>query len=90
MKLKIHLKHVLKKIQRYFWYSPSLFSEGALLEEKVNYIAKETKYLKIIKSKEFENKMKNIVELNRELENRKSCTDKKIYQDFERIVKLDY
>ncbi|WP_375603840.1 hypothetical protein NOX90_05420 [Wolbachia endosymbiont of Anurida maritima] len=42
-----------------------------------------------MKSKELENKMKNVVELNKELESRKSHVAEKVHQDFERIAELD-
>ncbi|MGL9688267.1 MAG: hypothetical protein ACR5K6_00485 [Wolbachia sp.] len=80
---------VEKKFKDVFGRSPGPFPEGASLKEKVNYIAKGTKALKAIKSKEFENKMKNVVELNKELESRKSHAAEKVHQDFERIAELD-
>ncbi|MGL9761337.1 MAG: hypothetical protein ACR5LB_03900 [Wolbachia sp.] len=80
---------VEKKFKDVFCFSPGPFPEAASLEEKVNYIAKGIKPLKAIKSKELENKMKNVVELNKELESRKSHSAEKVHQDFERIVELD-
>ncbi|MDR2548418.1 MAG: hypothetical protein LBC34_02905 [Rickettsiales bacterium] len=80
---------VEKKFKDVFGHSPSAFPEGTSLEEKVNYIAKGTKALKAIKSKELENKMKYVVELNKELEGRKSHVAEKVRQDFERIAELD-
>lgn len=55
---------VEKKFKGVFERSPGAFPEGTPLEEKVNYIAKGTKALKAMKSKELENKMKSVAELN--------------------------
>lgn len=42
-----------------------------------------------MKSKELENKMKSVAELNQKFESQKRRTDEKIRQDFERIAELD-
>ncbi|WP_386086719.1 hypothetical protein [Wolbachia endosymbiont (group A) of Norellia spinipes] len=80
---------VEKKFKGVFERSPGAFPEGTPLEEKVNYIAKGTKALKAMKSKELENKMKSVAELNQKFESQKRRTDEKIRQDFERIAELD-
>lgn len=80
---------VEKKFKDVFERSPGPFPEGTSLEEKVDQIAKETKALKAVKSKELENKMKNVVELNQKFESQKGRADEKVRQDFERIAELD-
>lgn len=67
-----------KKFKDVFERSPGAFPEGTSLEEKVNYIAKGTKALKAVKSKELENKMENIAKLNKELEKRQRQNDEEI------------
>ncbi|WP_265031245.1 hypothetical protein [Wolbachia endosymbiont (group A) of Tiphia femorata] len=70
---------VEKKFKDVFERSPGAFPEGTSLEEeKVNYIAKGTKALKAVKSKELENKMENIAKLNKELEKRQRQNDEEI------------
>ncbi|WP_353270451.1 hypothetical protein [Wolbachia endosymbiont (group A) of Myopa testacea] len=69
---------VKKKFKDVFERSPGAFPEGTSLEEKVNYIAKGTKALKAVKSKELENKMENIAKLNKELEKRQRQNDEEI------------
>ncbi len=86
---QISKESVEKKFKDVFERSPGAFPEGTSLEEKVNYIAKGTKALKAVKSKELENKMKNVAELNQKFESQKRRTDEKIRQDFERIAELD-
>ncbi|WP_065106856.1 hypothetical protein [Wolbachia endosymbiont of Nomada ferruginata] len=80
---------VEKKFKDVFERSPGAFPEGTSLEEKVNYIAKGTKALKAVKSKELENKMKNVAELSQKFESQKGRADEKVRQDFERIAELD-
>lgn len=80
---------VEKKFKDVFERSPGAFPEGTSLEEKVNYIAKGTKALKAVKSKELENKMKDVAELNQKFESQKGRADEKVRQDFERIAELD-
>ncbi|WP_250295597.1 hypothetical protein [Wolbachia endosymbiont of Oedothorax gibbosus] len=80
---------VEKKFKDVFERSPGAFPEGTSLEEKVNYIAKGTEALKAMKSKELENKMKNVAELNQKFESQKGRADEKVRQDFERIAELD-
>ncbi|WP_341821216.1 hypothetical protein [Wolbachia endosymbiont (group A) of Myopa testacea] len=69
---------VEKKFKDVFERSPGAFPEGTSLEEKVNYIAKGTKALKAVKSKELENKIENIAKLNKELEKRQRQNDEEI------------
>ncbi|GFY65364.1 uncharacterized protein TNIN_38661 [Trichonephila inaurata madagascariensis] len=69
---------VEKKFKDVFERSPGPFPEGTSLEEKVDQIAKETKALKAVKSKELENKMENIAKLNKELEKRQRQNDEEI------------
>ncbi|WP_353284652.1 hypothetical protein [Wolbachia endosymbiont (group A) of Lasioglossum fulvicorne] len=80
---------VEKKFKDVFERSPGAFPEGTSLEEKVNYIAKGTEALKAVKSKELENKMKNVAELSQKFESQKGRADEKVRQDFERIAELD-
>ncbi len=80
---------VEKKFKDVFERSPGAFPEGTSLEKKVNYIAKGTKALKAVKSKELENKMKNVAELSQKFESQKGRADEKVRQDFERIAELD-
>ncbi|WP_425386248.1 hypothetical protein [Wolbachia endosymbiont (group A) of Barypeithes pellucidus] len=80
---------VEKKFKDVFERSPGAFPEGTSLEEKVNYIAKGTEALKAVNSKELENKMKNVAELNQKFESQKGRADEKVRQDFERIAELD-
>lgn len=80
---------VEKKFKDVFERSPGAFPEGTSLEEKVNYIAKGTEALKAVKSKELENKMKNVAELSQKFESQKGRADEKARQDFERIAELD-
>ncbi|WP_265043577.1 hypothetical protein [Wolbachia endosymbiont (group A) of Scambus nigricans] len=80
---------VEKKFKDVFERSPGAFPEGTSLEKKVNYIAKGTEALKAVKSKELENKMKNVAELSQKFESQKGRADEKVRQDFERIAELD-
>ncbi|WP_264703543.1 hypothetical protein [Wolbachia endosymbiont (group A) of Volucella inflata] len=80
---------VEKKFKDVFERSPGAFPEGTSLEEKVNYIAKGTEALKAVKSKELENKMKNVAELSQKFESQEGRADEKVRQDFERIAELD-
>ncbi|NGZ20589.1 MULTISPECIES: hypothetical protein [unclassified Wolbachia] len=80
---------VEKKFKDVFERSPGAFPEGTSLEKKVNYIAKGTEALKAVKSKELENKMKNVAELSQRFESQKGRADEKVRQDFERIAELD-
>ncbi len=80
---------VEKKFKDVFERSPGAFPEGTSLEKKGNYIAKGTKALKAVKSKELENKMKNVAELSQKFESQKGRADEKVRQDFERIAELD-
>ncbi|MBA8756497.1 hypothetical protein HCR15_05545 [Wolbachia pipientis] len=80
---------VEKKFKDVVERSPGAFPEGTSLEEKVNYIAKGTEALKAVKSKELENKMKNVAELSQKFESQKGRADEKVRQDFERIAELD-
>ncbi|MBA8758402.1 hypothetical protein HCR18_05130 [Wolbachia pipientis] len=80
---------VEKKFKYVFERSPGAFPEGTSLEEKVNYITKGTEALKAVKSKELENKMKNVAELSQKFESQKGRADEKVRQDFERIAELD-
>lgn len=80
---------VEKKFKDVFERSPGAFQEGTSLEEKVNYIAKGTEALKAVKSKELENKMKNVAELSQKFESQEGRADEKVRQDFERIAELD-
>ncbi|MGL9779176.1 MAG: hypothetical protein ACR5K5_02810 [Wolbachia sp.] len=80
---------VEKKFKDVFERSPGAFPEGTSLEEKVNYIAEATEAQKAMRSGELENKMKNVAELSKELESRKSHAAEKVHQDFERIAELD-
>ncbi|WP_341810688.1 hypothetical protein [Wolbachia endosymbiont (group A) of Campoletis raptor] len=80
---------VEKKFKDVFERSPGAFPEGTSLEKKVNYIAKGTEAVKAVKSKELENKMKNVAELSQKFESQKGRADEKVRQDFERIAELD-
>ncbi|WP_353288344.1 hypothetical protein [Wolbachia endosymbiont (group A) of Tromatobia lineatoria] len=80
---------VEKKFKDVFERSPGAFPEGTSLEKKVNYITKGTEALKAVKSKELENKMKNVAELSQKFESQKGRADEKVRQDFERIAELD-
>ena len=69
---------VEKKFKDVFGRSPGPFPEGASLKEKVNYIAKGTRALKAIKSKELEDKMRNVAKLNKEFEKQQRQNNEEI------------
>lgn len=69
---------VEKKFKDVFERSPGAFPEGTSLEEKVDRIAKGTKAIKAIKDKEVEGKMKNVAELNKELQRRQRQENEEI------------
>ncbi|WP_353279336.1 hypothetical protein [Wolbachia endosymbiont (group B) of Xanthorhoe designata] len=69
---------VEKKFKDVFKRSPGAFPEGSSLEEKVDRIAKGTKALKAIKDNELEGRMKNVAELNKELQRRQRQENEEI------------
>lgn len=69
---------VEKKFKDVFKRSPGAFPEGTSLEEKVDHIAKGTKALKAARSQELEDKMKNVAELNKELQRRQRQENEEI------------
>ncbi|RDD34557.1 hypothetical protein Wcon_01338 [Wolbachia endosymbiont of Cylisticus convexus] len=69
---------VEKKFKDVFERSPGAFPEGTSLEEKVDRIAKGTKALKAARSQELEGKMKNVAELNKELQRRQRQENEEI------------
>lgn len=70
--------NIEKKFQDTFGRTPGAFPEGTSLEEKVDRIAKGTKALKAARSQELEGKMKNVAELNKELQRRQRQENEEI------------
>ncbi|MDG7053420.1 MAG: hypothetical protein LKM45_06130 [Wolbachia endosymbiont of Alcedoecus sp.] len=71
-------ENVEKKFKDVFGRSPGAFPEDTSLEEKVNYIAKGTKALKAVKSEDLENKIKNIVKLDKELKKQQRQNEEEV------------